>query len=143
MSHLRYIKWLLGVHKKTSNVGAWGDSGKPPILLDMTRQILEYYKRAESAASDTFIHHAFKEQVAMNLDWYSLLSSLISEFSNDVSQEPFNSENIVSNMVSTFVQIWKAASLNPLGNCHSTEHSKRTSAPRSTLTLVTYLKEEL
>ena len=109
MSHLRYIKWLLGVHKKTSNVGAWGDSGRPPILLDMTRQVLEYYKRAESAAPDTFIHHAFKEQVAMNLDWYSSLSSLISEFSNDVSQEPFNSENIVSNMVSTFVQIWKAA----------------------------------
>ena len=37
MSHLRYIKWLIGVHKKTSNVGAWGDSGRPPLLLDMTR----------------------------------------------------------------------------------------------------------
>ena len=43
MSHLRYIKWLLGVHKKTSNVGAWGDSGRPPILFDITRQVLEYY----------------------------------------------------------------------------------------------------
>ena len=42
MTHLRYIKWLLGVHKKTSNVGAWGDGGRPPIVLDMTRQVLEY-----------------------------------------------------------------------------------------------------
>ena len=42
---------------------------RPPILLDVTKQVLEYYKRAESATPDTFIHHAFKEQMFKTINW--------------------------------------------------------------------------
>jgi len=48
-THLRYIKWTLGTHKKTSNIGSWGDSGRPPILLSVIKQTLDYFKRASEA----------------------------------------------------------------------------------------------
>ena len=40
-THLRYIKWTLGTHKKTSTIGSWGDSGRPPILLSVINQTLD------------------------------------------------------------------------------------------------------
>ena len=106
-SHLRYTKWLLGVHKKTSNLGVWGDSGRPPILLAMTRQVLEYYRRARDADPNTFLYHAFTEQVNMNLDWHSVLNSLITEFDNKGNVDDFNSDDVVNNMIDTFIQTWQ------------------------------------
>ena len=30
--HLSNLKWALGVHRKASNVGVWGDSGRVPLI---------------------------------------------------------------------------------------------------------------
>ena len=30
-AHLQFIKYSLGVHKKASNVGSWGETGRYPL----------------------------------------------------------------------------------------------------------------
>ena len=41
--HLSFLKWALGVHKKTSNVGVWGETGRYPLIYQSIRQTLNYY----------------------------------------------------------------------------------------------------
>lgn len=32
--HLKFLKWCLGVHRKASNIGTWGESGRMPLIID-------------------------------------------------------------------------------------------------------------
>ncbi len=41
--HLRYLKWVLSVHRKASNVGVYGETGRLPILFDGIKLSCDYY----------------------------------------------------------------------------------------------------
>ncbi len=43
--HLSYLKWALGVHRKASNIGVWGESGRYPLIYQSIRLTLNYFKR--------------------------------------------------------------------------------------------------
>ena len=75
--HLSFLKWALGVHKKASNVGTWGESGRYPLIYQSIRLTLNYYKRLLKVPQDTFIYNALKEQRSMNLPWYRNIEPLL------------------------------------------------------------------
>ena len=112
--HLRFIKWSLGVHRKTSNIGVWGDSGRLPLLLSLSKQVLDYFQRVRDAHNNTLIHHAFQEQKRLHLDWYAGIIKMCNDFRpqpaiNTSDETTFNSQEIVSNMTATFKQLWTSA----------------------------------
>ena len=45
--HLTFLKWTLGVNRKTSNDAVWGDCGKYPLALELTKQVFCYYERLQ------------------------------------------------------------------------------------------------
>ena len=59
--HLSFLKWALGVHKKTSNVGAWGESGRYPQINQSVQLTLNFYKRLINSSPNTFVYPALKE----------------------------------------------------------------------------------
>ena len=65
--HISYLKWALGVHKKASNIGVWGETGRYPLIYQSLRLALKYYKRLQNIPDSTFAHAAMKEQKAMKL----------------------------------------------------------------------------
>ena len=110
--HLRFIKWSLGVHRKSSNIEAWGDSGRAPLLLTITKQVLDYFQRVKDAPDDSLVYHAFQEQKNLRLDWYTGITELCRNFSPPTSNADETSFRILettSAMNSTFRQIWSAS----------------------------------
>ena len=75
--HLSFLKWALGVHKKASNVGTWGESGRYPLIYQSIRLTLKYYKRLLTVPQNTFIYAALKEQQSMKLPWYRNIEPLL------------------------------------------------------------------
>ena len=75
--HISYLKWALGVHKKASNIGVWGETGRYPLIYQSLRLALNYYKRLQNLPDSTFAHAAMKEQKAMKLPWYQNLEPLM------------------------------------------------------------------
>ena len=72
--HLKFLKWTLSVHKKTSNLACWGDSGRMPLVLTLAKQVKDYFNRLDAmdaANEDTLVRHAFVEQRILNLAWYN------------------------------------------------------------------------
>ena len=59
--HLSFLKWSLGVHRKASNIGTWGESGRYPLLYQSIKLTLKY----------------FQEQKIMNLSWYKNIKTLL------------------------------------------------------------------
>ena len=61
--HLQFMKWSLNTHKKSSNSGCWGDSGRYPIGIAVLKQVLDYETTLESHVDrDTFIAASVREQ---------------------------------------------------------------------------------
>ena len=77
--HLSFLKWNLGVGSKTSNAAVWGDTGRHPLVVKVSKQVLSYFERVKSMATnndDCLVKHAFKEQKNLNMSWYRRLSQL-------------------------------------------------------------------
>ena len=77
--HLSFLKWSLGVSKNTSNAAVWGDSGRFPLLVVMSKQVLNYFERLKNMStnqSNSIVKCAFNEQKALNMTWYRRINSL-------------------------------------------------------------------
>ena len=75
--HLSYFKWALGVHRKASNIGVWGDSGRYPLIYQAIHLTLNYFKRISSANPNSFVSAVLREQKALRLPWYRNIKPLL------------------------------------------------------------------
>ena len=77
--HLSFLKWNLGVGRKTSNAAVWGDCGRYPLVIELFKQVLNYYDRLKNMSlnnSDTLVKHAFNEQKSLNMNWFRRINTL-------------------------------------------------------------------
>ena len=76
--HLKFMKWVLGVHKKTTNSACYGETGRAPISIAVLDQSLHYFARVMSryGNEESLLGLAAKEQKDLNLDWYAFWSPL-------------------------------------------------------------------
>ena len=74
---LSYLKWALGVHRKASNIGVWGESGRNPLIYQSIRLTLNYFQRILSANPDSLVLAALREQKSMKLPWYNNIKPLL------------------------------------------------------------------
>ena len=74
--HLSFLKWALGVHRKASNVGVWGETGRYPLINQSLRLTLNFFKRLQMLPDSSFAKAALKEQVQLKLPWFSYLEPI-------------------------------------------------------------------
>ena len=73
--YLACLKWVLGVHKRTSNTAVWGDCGAYPLLIKNSKQVFDYFYRASADDFGTrLVKDAVIEQKNLALNWYTTLS---------------------------------------------------------------------
>ena len=102
--HLRYLKWVCGVHRKTSNLGIWGDTGRHPLVFNALKLAIDYFDRVASSSPETLIKKSFEEQRQHNLDWYTNTSGIIEKFGSGPS--PLSSTNVMKNLHRQFENDW-------------------------------------
>eukprot|EP00116_Pleurobrachia_bachei_P001548 sb/3461810/ len=75
---LKFIKWALGVHKKSTNTACYGETGRAPISITVLNQCLHYFARVMSKCGDedSLLGLAAKEQKTLDLDWYTFWNKL-------------------------------------------------------------------
>ena len=93
--HLHFLKWSLGVNKRASNVGTWGETGRYPLIYECINLTTKYLKRVKGLNNSSLVSLAYKEQVNMNLDWYKKIKPTLNidmNFKSDhVTASNFNS----------------------------------------------------
>ena len=109
---LKFLKWDCGVHRKTSNLGILGDTGRYPITINAIKLAIDYYGRIENFSEHTLLRKAFEEQRTLNLDWYNNVSTLIS--AHNIGRSNITSINVSERLNENFRCIW-------LNSVHSSE----------------------
>ena len=75
--HLSFLRWALGVHKKTSTIGCWGETGRYPLLYQSIKLTLDYFQRIKNSKEKSLVHAAFIEQKTMKLNWYKNIELIL------------------------------------------------------------------
>ena len=78
--HLHFLKWSLGVHQRSSNVGSWGETGRYPLAYECIKLTLNYMQRLRKLSSNcnnSLVCLAYKEQQKSKLEWYSRMEPLL------------------------------------------------------------------
>ena len=75
--HLSFLKWALGVHMKTSNVGVWGETGRYPLVYQSIRQTLNCYKHLLKVPKNALVSAALKGQKLLKLLWFKNIEPLL------------------------------------------------------------------
>ena len=75
--HLSFLKWALGVHRKASNIGVWGESGRLPLVYESIRLSINYMKRIENLENTSLVSAALREQKKLNLPWYARMKAIL------------------------------------------------------------------
>ena len=59
--HLQYVKFLLGVHSKSTNDCVRGELGEYPIIFNMTEQYVKYWLRISKMPLNSLIYQSYLE----------------------------------------------------------------------------------
>lgn len=76
-THNRFCKYILGVHKKSSNFASKCELGRTPILCYINTLAFKYYLRIKQLPSTRILKEAFEVDQGLNLEgkksWYSFI----------------------------------------------------------------------
>ena len=116
--HLSLLKWTMGVNKYTSNAAVWGDCGRYPLAVELSKLVFSYRERLElmdANQNDCLVRHAFCDQKALQLSWYNSLDTVKTVLEADQSHPLRRPSQIRSAMRSWFQERW---------NCDQANNSK-------------------
>ena len=108
-THLKFLKWTLSVHKKTSNLACWGDTGRMPLAITLTKQVKDYFNRLQAMDAtneDTLVRHAFAEQRNLNLPWYNNVTESTVTLSNNEGDTIHSGIEFRKQAESLFHELW-------------------------------------
>ena len=79
--HRKFCKYLLGVHRKSSNAAVRGELGSFPIAIIFLTQSLKYWSRLTMIKSNSRIYHTYAECLTLhrnkNNNWISHIHTLL------------------------------------------------------------------
>ena len=75
--HIHFLKWALGVNRKASNAGVWGESGRYPLIYECINLTLKYFNRVKNLKNGSLVSLAYQEQKLRNLEWHKSIESIL------------------------------------------------------------------
>ena len=108
--HLSFLKWTMGVNKTTSNAAVWGDCGRYPLGIALSKLVFNYKERLEQMDSDDtpcLVRHAYKEQKDLQLSWFVNLEVVQRTLELEEKNPLRRPSQIRSAMKNWFVKIWQ------------------------------------
>ena len=115
--HVQIIKWTLGVHKRASNIGCYGEAGRVPLGVKCLPQVLRYFLHLEATSENLNQFNAseiplstlaFLEQKKLGMKWYSTLKDICIRQSDVQHSNMLSAEAIKQNCCKEFVKFWNS-----------------------------------
>ena len=73
--HLKFCKFILGVHKKSSNFAVMSELGRVPYYINIIKSMLLYWHRLENSVNNSLLYNAFTNSKALSTcrdSWFFL-----------------------------------------------------------------------
>ena len=56
---VKYYKYILGVHKRTTTLAVYGGLGRTPLFIDIVCLVIKYFRRLEEINNRSLLGQAF------------------------------------------------------------------------------------
>ena len=109
--HLRFLKWTLQVHKYCSNMACYGDTGRHPLVIQLSKQMISYFNRLQvldQTGSNSLVRHAFAVQRINQLTWYKNTVKIMETAGHHHHTNSVCPTHIRSKLQEHFNQLWEA-----------------------------------
>ena len=108
--HIKFLKYVLGVHRKTTNVAVMGELGRYPIIINVFCDTVKYFERLISDNVSNLLKGALKENGYLHehkkKNWLSSLYFLF-EYLN-ISTSSISNDKSASVAKSKLIKRYKA-----------------------------------
>ena len=105
---MKSFKYILGTHKKTSNLPIMGDLGRTPYFIDIICAIIKYFKRIKSLEKDSLRYKTFNTSKQISVDsshcWFSFVTSNFKELKLSSS---LSITEIKSVLITCYMKYWE------------------------------------
>ena len=85
----KYYKYVLGVHKKSTNLAVYGELGRTPYFIDIIGGVIKYFKRIQNMESDSLLAQSLNTSKELfnngKQSWYTGLSFIFDQLNIDVN----------------------------------------------------------
>ena len=106
-----FCKWLLGVHKYSSNFGVLGDLGRHSLCIDILKSVIQYWKKLQTKRTQkSLLHDCLCESETIDVMGGKSFTSWIRQICSLFGIENVlnvSNYNISSNLKSSFESMWK------------------------------------
>ena len=106
---IKFLKWCLGVHSRSSNIGVYGETARIPIIMDAIKLSIDYFCRCEELPESSLTKKAFNEQKKLSLDWFKHNNEILNRFNNANSSLSRPSITVYKNLRNQFLKFWTSA----------------------------------
>lgn len=110
--HQKFLKYILGVHTKTTNIAVLSELGRFPLYYNIIKAMLKYYYRLEKSQS-TFplLYDAFIESKGLSdvnkLSWFSSIDVIIKKMQSSRPVHNPNSRINDKTLYNYFINDWE------------------------------------
>ena len=82
--HLKFCKFILGVHRKTTNLAVLSELGRFPLYYDIIKSMINYWQRLEKLESFPLLKDAYEHSKDLHIrhksSWYGALQKILLNF---------------------------------------------------------------
>ena len=107
--HMKFLKFSLGVNKKSTNVAVMGELGRYPLYINILLTVAKYYQRLTVAKSDELISSAFQESHKLyknkKSSWVSSVYFLLHQIGIDTNV--INNDDLIQILKNKLVHRYK------------------------------------
>lgn len=111
--HNKFCKFILGVHKKTTNFAVLSELGRFPLHFDIVKNIISYWLRLENLSSFPLLQDAYKHSQLLHgqnkSSWYGSLQQIllnIPEFLN-INNTNISKHSLKQTLKEAYLKLWK------------------------------------
>ena len=105
---MKFYKYILGTHKKTTNLPIMGDLGRTHNFIDIICAMIKYFKRINSLEKDSLLYKTFYTSKKVSVDssdcWFSFVMSIFKELKLSSS---LSITEIKSVLITRYMKYWE------------------------------------
>ena len=79
-AHRKFLRYILGLSKSSSNLPIYGETGEIPLLIKGIRHMLNYWHRLTKLPESTLAKKALLEHATLRTSWLITIEKLINRF---------------------------------------------------------------
>lgn len=85
----KFFKYILGVHKRTTNLADYGNLGRTPFFIDIVFTIIEFFKRFEHIDNESFLGQALHIRKELHINgkesWYTSVEFITQQLKSNAN----------------------------------------------------------